>query len=53
MALGSLAEIDTLFAVSEDLGYLAGEILRRLEASLEQASKLTSGLLQNVRARCA
>ncbi len=51
MALGSLGEIDTLFAVSEDLGYLAEERLALLEASLERASKLTSGLLRKVRAR--
>ena len=53
VALGSLAENDTLFALCEDLGYLADERLQELGECLERASKLTVGLLKNVRSRSA
>lgn len=52
MALGSLAEIDTLLAVVEDLGYLPAARIAELEEQLQHAAKLTFGLQKKVRARC-
>ena len=49
IALGSLAELDTLFAVAEDLGYLAGNELAALEALRVRASQLIFGLQRRTR----
>ena len=51
IALGSLAEIDTLFAVAEDLGYLKAERVAELETMRVRASQLTFGLMRKLRAR--
>lgn len=51
LSLGSLAEIDSLLAVSEDLGYLSGAGLIELADLAERASKLTFGLYRSVRGR--
>ena len=51
IALGSLAEIDTLFAVSEDLGYIKPTRLAELEALRTRASQLTFGLMRKLRTR--
>ena len=52
IALGSLAEIDTLFATA-DLGYLKGVQLADLERLLDRASKVTFGLYRKVKSRSA
>lgn len=51
VALGSLAEIDTLLAVVEDLGYVGVERIAELEALRGRASRLTFGLMRKIRAR--
>ena len=51
MALGSLAEVDTLLAVTEDLGYLRTDGLAELERQRIRASQLVFGLQRKVRAR--
>ncbi len=51
LALGSLAEVDTLLAVAEDVGYLSAEHLADLEALRSRASRLAFGLQRKVRAR--
>ncbi|MEK6768778.1 MAG: four helix bundle protein [Gemmatimonadota bacterium] len=49
IALGSLAEIDTLFAIAVDLGYLSGASLSDLEALRVRASQVTFGLQRKLR----
>lgn len=49
VALGSLAEIDSLVALAEDLGYLPAEHAARLDALRMRASQLTYGLLRRLR----
>src|ERR1700741_4337662 len=49
MALGSLAESDTLLAVAEDLGYLSAARVAELDALRAQASRLTFSLLKKMR----
>lgn len=51
IALGSLAEVDTLLAIAEDLGYLPAHHRGDLEAILTRAAKLTFGLQKRVRSR--
>jgi four helix bundle protein len=51
MALGSLAEIDTLLAVAEDLGYLSREQSAAVEAIRDRASRLTFGLQKRMRTK--
>lgn len=51
IALGSLAEVDTLLVIAEDLGYLDTDRAESLHAAYVTASKLTSGLLRSVRSR--
>jgi len=51
LSLGSLAEVDSLLAVAEDLGYLDTEHLASLEALRVRASRLVFGLQRKVRAR--
>lgn len=51
LSLGSLAEIDSLLAVAEDLGYIDGANLIELHDLAERASKLTFGLYRSVRGR--
>lgn len=49
IALGSLAEVDTLLAIAGDLGYLSAEQLEPLEALRTRASQVTFGLLRKLR----
>ena len=49
IALGSLAEVDTLIAIAEDQGYLAGETLAELDALRSRASQVTFGLQRKLR----
>jgi four helix bundle protein len=49
MALGSLAEVDTLLCVAADLRYLAKPELASLNALRERASRVTFGLQRKVR----
>jgi len=49
MALGSLAEVDTLLCVAADLRYLAEPELASLNALRERASRVTFGLQRKVR----
>jgi len=49
IALGSLAEVDTLIAIAEDEGYLAGETLAELEELRVRASQVTFGLQRKLR----
>jgi len=51
ISLGSLAEVDTLFVVAEDQGYLTAAELADLDALLQRASQLSSGLLRQLRRR--
>jgi four helix bundle protein len=51
IALGSLAEIDALFAVSADLGYLGDADLQELESLHTSASKLTYGWHRTLRSK--
>jgi len=51
MALGSLAEVDTLLAVAEDMGYLRGERVAELDRQRDIASRLVFGLQKRMRAR--
>jgi len=51
VSLGSLAEIDTLFAIAEDLGYLTVERIAELESLRGRASRLTFGLMRKLRTR--
>lgn len=51
IALGSLAEVDTLLVIAEDLGYLDATHAESLHAANLAAGKLTSGLLRSVRSR--
>jgi four helix bundle protein len=51
MTLGSLAEVDTLLAVAEDLGYLNIEQAKAIEALRSRASRLTFGLQRKLRSR--
>jgi four helix bundle protein len=53
IALGSLAEVDTLLAVAEDEGYLAGKQLAEISRLRERASQLTAGLLRQLTRRIA
>jgi four helix bundle protein len=49
ISLGSLAELDTLFAIAADQGYLTREQLEILEDSRSRASRLTFGLARSLR----
>ncbi len=51
VALGSLAEVDTLLAVAADAGLLAPGPLSELEALLTRASQLTAGVLRRLQHR--
>ncbi len=51
VALGSLAEVDTLLAVAEDAGLLGPERVADLYALLNRASQLTAGLLRRLQHR--
>jgi len=51
LALGSLAEVDTLLAVAEDLGYLSTQRIAEIEALRSRASRLAFGLQKKLRAR--
>ena len=53
MAIGSLAELDTLLVVAAGEGYLTTMAYRQLDASLQAASKLTCGLHATLRKRIA
>lgn len=53
IALGSLAEVDTLLVVAEDLGYLDEDQAVALRARFLTASKLTAGLLRSVRSNAS
>ena len=49
MALGSLAEVDTLLCIAADLRYAAEPELASLNALRERASRVTFGLQRKVR----
>ena len=49
MALGSLAEVDTLLCVAADLRYLVDPELASVSALRERASRTTFGLQRKVR----
>ena len=49
MTLGSLAEVDTLLAIAEDLDYVSADELARLEAMRSEASMVTFGLQRRTR----
>jgi four helix bundle protein len=49
IALGSLAEVDTLIAIAEDEGYLSGTMLSEFEALRVRASQVTFGLQRRLR----
>jgi four helix bundle protein len=49
IALGSLAEVDTLIAIAEDLGYLHGSELAELHALRDRASQITFALYRKIR----
>lgn len=50
IALGSLAELDTLLAIAGDLGYLETKTLADLDALRARASQVTFGLQRKLRA---
>jgi four helix bundle protein len=49
VSLGSLAEVDTLLGIANDLGYLSAEAYGGLSALREEASRVTFGLQRKVR----
>lgn len=49
IALGSLAEIDTLIRIAADLGYLEGSRLAGLDELRDRASQVTFGLQRKLR----
>jgi len=49
VSLGSLAEIDTLLEIANDLGYLTPEGYAELSAMRGEASRVTFGLQRKVR----
>ncbi len=51
IALGSLAEVDTLLALIEDVGLLPAERVAELDTHLTRASQLTAGLLRRLQHR--
>jgi four helix bundle protein len=53
VALGSLAEVDTLLAVAEDENYLSVADLAELEEKRIRASQLTLALIRGLRKRIA
>ena len=48
---GSLAEIDTLLVVAQDLGYLSAATAAALQERRDMAAKVTFGLQRKMRAR--
>ena len=48
IAKGSLAELHTLFVVSEQLGYLSPHDLEHMEAAIERIAKPLHGLIAKV-----
>ncbi len=50
-ARGSISELDTQIEISTQLGYLKKETKRQLENSLEEVSKMLSGLINNLKRR--
>ena len=51
LTLGSLAEIDTLLVVAQDLGYLSAATAAALQERRDMAAKVTFGLQRKMRAR--
>jgi len=52
IARGSIRELECQLLLSKDLGYVADDHWKRLEAGTQEVSKMLNGLIQTVRSAC-
>ena len=51
VAMGSLAELETQVTIGHSLGYMAGEVERRLREECDELGKMLRGLEQALKRR--